>query len=394
MAKLVVNLMGGTEILYGDRRLNKILSNKAIGLISLLLMNWGKKTRREKIVAYMWADSDEESARYNLRYNLWNIKKVIPTDQNGQKFILADRDSCQINPKFDFESDILKIAKANLGIKASTEVELSEYLKLYRGDFLEDFYLKNCDDFNERVMTERIEYQNKHVDLLKLMAEMYGEQKNYKDCIFILNELNRIEPYDEDIALKLMKVFVDWGKRGEAISIYKKIEASLRNNLNISPCPDLKKLYHRLLEEIKDAPEEEQANRKIKKQLVEIDVMCMGNIDYFCLSEILREIIVKVEKRYIYGFNKCYLEDLNFIQLEICLGYEKLYSEKCKVHSSLPTVRVADAFFNFIRYVSEVCKLQIRIAHSADMDKISENILTYLLHLKIEDLTIMYVKND
>lgn len=394
MSKLNINLMGSIEFKYENKRLEHKLSNKAIALISILMLDMGKQISREKLSAYLWADSDEEAARYNLRYNLWNIKKVIPTDEYGQELIIAQREFCLINPQYDFDSDIRELMKAEKNANTNSLEELNGYKELFRGDFLEGIYIKNCDEFNEKIIFERMVYQNKYVNLLSNIAEKYETYKNYKDCIQTLNELVSIEPYNEKFACKLMHAYIDWGQIGEAISCYKKFETTLRSNLNISPDKELKLLYIKLVEEAQDTAHTSQTNDSIGKQNIEIEVLCIENIDYFCIAEIIRKLLLKCDRKYIFGFNKCYLDDLNFIQLEIGLGYEKIYTDKCVLHTMLPCVRIIEAFLKFIRYISKTYKLQIRITNPEDMDQVSANTINYIKQMGIADLDLILNRSD
>ena len=97
---LEITLLGKTKISFDGEFLDKQLSTKAQGLIYLLIAHKGKFLSREKIMTYLWPDSSEDAARYNLRYNLWQLKKLIPEDSGGQALVVSDKDGCQINQKY------------------------------------------------------------------------------------------------------------------------------------------------------------------------------------------------------------------------------------------------------------------------------------------------------
>jgi len=387
MAKLSINLLGRVEFEFGEKQLEHKLSNKGTAFISLLMLDPGKQISREKVIAYLWADSDEEAARYNLRYNLWNIKKLIPTDEQGNELILSHKDNCRINPAYQYKSDVRELSRYEMKGRDASIEELIACKELFRGDFLEGIYLKNCDEFNEKIILERMVYQNKYIELLKKIADNYETCKKYKECIQALNELICIEPYNEAVAHKQICAYINWGKRTEAISYYKKFEATLRSNLNVFPGKELKDLYTKLTLEPRELRDESPVDAKLTKQTIEMEVNCIENIDYFCISEIIRKIMLKADRKYVFGLNKCYLEDLNFIQLEVGLGYERLYNDKCFLHASLPSVRVVDAVAKLILYISEIYQLQIKIVNPKDMDQASFNIIKYINQLQIEDVT-------
>ncbi|QHI71489.1 hypothetical protein Ami3637_03025 [Aminipila terrae] len=229
------------------------------------------------------------------------------------------------------------------------------------------------------------------MDLLNAIAEKSERYNKFEECIKILNELVSIEPYNEKIVQKLLNAYLNLEKRNEAINCYKKFEAALRSDLNISPSNELKLLYNKLMEKPMAVMSGSQDKGGFKKQKLEIEVQCIENIDYFCVSDIIRKIILKGDRKYIFGLNKCYLDDLNFIQLEVGLGYEKLYTDKCTLHTSLPNVRIVDAFVKFIIYMNEIYILNISISDTDKMDSISFNVLNYLKQLKITDL---YIKDN
>ena len=106
---LNISFLGKSKFEYDGKGLEDQLGNKAVALICLLILNDKRYLSREKIVGYLWPDSNIEAAKYNLRYNLWLIKKNICEDANGNLFLRVDNDCCCINKKYEFECDILDI---------------------------------------------------------------------------------------------------------------------------------------------------------------------------------------------------------------------------------------------------------------------------------------------
>lgn len=386
MARLAINLLGKIEFRYDGKPLEHKLSNKGIALISLLMLDAGKEISRERLMAYLWTDSDDEAARYNLRYNLWNIRKLIPADERGQDLILTHKEYCLMNPEYDLHSDILQIMEYKNRKEERSLEELSAYKSLFRGDFLEGVYLKNCDEFNERIIFERMIYQNQYADLLRGIAEKHEVFQNYKECIEILNELRLMEPYDEKMTKQQIRTFIKWGKRSEAISCYKNFEASLRSNLNIGPDQELKQMYQNLMKD-SPTPSREDQGSGLKKQTIEIEINCIQNIDYFSVADILRKIMRKADRKYIYGLGKGYLEDLNYIELEIGIGYGRLHTDRLLLHSALPDVRIVEAFVKLIRHIGDLYILKITILDPEEMDDISSKIINYIRKLQIEGVS-------
>ncbi|HWQ79994.1 MAG TPA: BTAD domain-containing putative transcriptional regulator [Anaerovoracaceae bacterium] len=387
MNGLCVNVLGKIELNHNDVRIENKLSAKGIALICLLLLSSGKHISRDKLISYLWADSDEEAARYNLRYNLWNIKKLIPADQNGEELILTDKDSCIINPKYHFRSDLLRLREFEHKKEESSIEELLELKSLFRGDFLEGIYIKNSDEFNEKIIFERILCQNKYVEILKRIVDRYLAEKRYQECIRILNELIVIEPYNEEFACKMMSVYIDSGQRGTAMTFYKNFESTLRKNLNISPSKELKLLYGALLEQPADDNKKWGTGRGLQKQNLKMDIQGIKGVEYYCMAEILKKILLRADRKYIYGLEKSYIEDLNHISREMGIGYEKVCAEKLTAYPEVPQVRIIEAFLKFMRRVGEMYHLDVGIANAGDLDEVSRKVFRYMIETRMEGIS-------
>ncbi len=69
--------MGNIQIFFNDTNITPLLSGKSIALLAYLSFYRETKHKRNKIVDFLWGNSQDSSAKYNLRYNLWSINKII-----------------------------------------------------------------------------------------------------------------------------------------------------------------------------------------------------------------------------------------------------------------------------------------------------------------------------
>jgi DNA-binding SARP family transcriptional activator len=214
---LNLRFLGKSKIEYNGKNIEDQLGNKAIALICLLVLNERRYLSREKIIGYLWPDSNTDAAKYNLRYNLWLIKKNILEDKNNNSFLKVDTECCGINSKYEFKCDIIEIMKFKPSCQDSVE-SILKLKKLFRGDLLEGYYFNKCDEFNDLIIYERINFEQRKVKILNRLVEVYENDKRYEDCIEVLNEILEIEPYDEKTVLKLMDIYQKSGKRAVAIN--------------------------------------------------------------------------------------------------------------------------------------------------------------------------------
>ena len=384
MPVLSINMLGRITIKHKNESVEDKFSSKAIDLICYLLINSDKKISREKIANYLWADSDNEASRSNLRYCLWSIKRIILPDEKGEEFILTEKHLCYINEKYDFFSDILFLNAYENKNDISLEKLLS-FKKLYCGDFLEGIYINKCPDFNELVLFERIVYQNKNVELLKQILEKYESLKQYNNCIEILKDILVIDPFNEHFAYMLMDNYNKNGNRSSVISFYKNFESNLRRNLNISPEKDLKVLYNLVIND-SNCIGLDSEKLSVQKTPLSIETFCLKEIPFFWISDVIGKIVEAISSsEKLLSFNTSYISDLASIQNKVLLISE----ENLKVMENIPSVRVINAFCEFLKCVCELHQLQILIFKCDDMDSLSKDAFRYIKNSRIEDLRLI-----
>ncbi len=282
--------LGNLKITYFGTDITTQLGSKACALIFLLMENKGKGLSREKIIAYLWPDSKEEAARYNLRYNLWEIKKTIKEDADGNLFLLSDNNSCKINENYAYTCDFSEVEKF-VRKKQYTMAELLHYRGLFAGELYEGAYFKGCEELNNLILYRRIEFEKLKVQVMEAMAELLSREENYEGEIDVLQEILKIDPYNEEIAGLVMDAYCRIGKRAEAVNFYRNFSNTLAFSINIAPGEALTEKYRR----IQDGAQYEEFIRKNEEVQHEADpseericITCMEGIPYFWLSALLR----------------------------------------------------------------------------------------------------------
>lgn len=383
--------MGKTKFEYDGKSILEQLGNKTAALICLLTLNRNKYLSREKIIAYLWPDSNEEAAKYNLRFNLWLIKKNISVDSQGNPFLHVDKDCCGISEKYKYHCDIVDIME----FKPRDEDSIDSLLKLrelFAGDFLEGYYFNNCEELNELILFERINFEKRKVRILKRLACLYENYEKYEACMDIIHEIHEIEPYDEEMALKIMQLYLLMSNRVGAINYYNIFSNKLATSLGILPSEQLKNLYNDIRSqsvEIEETPNKVSANmekRQSSQKNIQISVSCL-NIDYFWIAEVTRQLLEQVEEAYLDKLNKHYLLDLSYIQIDLL----KLISNTAEgeiYQTSIPSVRIVHAFLQFMKHILSAYTICIENLNSTEIDQISVNIVKYLQRIELKGITI------
>ncbi len=386
---LTINMLGKGAILYDNECISEKLSSKLVALVCLLVLNKNRNMSKEKIISYLWPDSDDEAAKSNLRFNLWTIKKTVPQSDAGEDFIISGKDFCRINEKYHYHCDKTMLD----GCKVSQIENIEDLLKrkeLFKGDFLEGLYLRNCNEFNEMILFERVVCQNKQVEILEKLVRLYEEQERFEEELQILNEVAAIEPYDEHFAYQAIQIYGKMGNRTAAINYYKNFEIVLRRNLNTSPNNELKLLYKELLESTCSLKPEPKSQDKLLKKQINMKLYCLKDVEYYGIADMIDQIFSKAEKKYILELDQLFIRDLSSIYSGFLLEYEKPAADMPDSICNVPPVKVALAFHKLIDHVSRRYNINIQMNDFEDMDQFSQNLIRHIEKMEYDNINIQY----
>ena len=175
------------------------------------------------------------------------------------------------------------------------------------------------------------------------------------------------------------------GNRSSVISFYKNFESSLRRNLNISPKKELKMFYNLVISGSNCIGIEHEKSYAEKTSL-SIDTFCLKGISFFWISDVIGKIVGAIgSEQKLTSFNSRYISDLASIQSKVLLISE----ENLKVLENVPTVRIINAFCEFLKCICELHQLQIKILNYDDMDSLSKDAFLYIENIRIEGLQIV-----
>jgi|GEM_PF-1039921 len=256
MSTLKGFFLGRIDFLINEKSISHLLSQKAKGLLCYLIMNHNQPHNRDKLAEIFWGNSSKESARYNLRYTLWSLRKGLNSTAKQQKyFLMPEKNLCQFNAESDVWVDIFEFYELSKkakepGLSPDERIRLlNRASALYQGEFLEGFYVKASSSFDDWIFFQRETAQRTYFEVQKSISELYSEKKDYSNAIASLKKLLAINPLQEDIYYELIKLYYISGNRSGAIREYQNCCKVLREELNIRPMNKIQELYNNILKE-------------------------------------------------------------------------------------------------------------------------------------------------
>ena len=363
---LDIKFLGKVKIEYDGVDITDKFGAKTKALLSLLILNKDKSLNREKIISYLWPDSSEDSGKFNLRFNLWQLRNIIGLDENGNKFLHTGRSHCGINVNYIYNCDIIDIKTFNLKENVTIK-KLEELRKKFNGEFFEGFYFKNCNDFNESIILERSYFEEQKIKILLKLVSLYEIEINYEKCNEILKELINIEPYDEEIALRILEIYEKNGKRSSAILFYEDFKKKFMTFLGIQPSEELEKKYLEI--KSKDIQKEKIDNKVINanKSKLLLETYCIGKIKYYWINNLLDKILEKINiNKYL---NENEIKDLSYININLFTDTLILIP---------PDIRIINILLKLLEKLTTEYNLVVKIIQIEKIDYISKIFLEEL----------------
>lgn len=302
---LEINFLSKNKLILDGNSIDKKVGNKGIVLLGLLMISERKSLSKEKVIDILWPDSAEEAARYNLRYNIWKLRKAL----NAKKYkniIMTYGGNCYINPKYEYTCDIEKIM-ASKPAEYEDRDKLKGLLELFDCDFLDLKYYPECSDLNEKIIMQRYMLDNKKLEICKRYIELSYREKEYSDCMWALELCDGMDPYDEENVQKRLSILISQKEYGRAIKYYQLFHGRLVHDLGVEPSDETKKMLEKVK---KNVPPQKDVIHKMMR----FEVRAIAGVKFYWIADMIRNILSKKYKELIPSIPKEARETLAYLQ--------------------------------------------------------------------------------
>jgi DNA-binding SARP family transcriptional activator len=199
---------------------------RRLALLALLAAAGLRGLSRDKVLAYLWSESSPDNARHALEQLLYAMRKQVSHP------LIAGVDPVRLNPAV-VTADITEFDRA---IAAGDHAGA---VALYRGPFLDGFYLAGAPDFERWVEQERARLEADHARALRKLA---GEARDLGRQTVEIDLWRRIvstDPLGERGIVGLVRALAEAGDRAGAVRYAREYEGRMRAELPGAPVPDV-----------------------------------------------------------------------------------------------------------------------------------------------------------
>jgi DNA-binding SARP family transcriptional activator/TolB-like protein len=237
---LRLRTLGGVYVASeeGEPIVGAATQRRLLALLTVLAVAGDRGCSREKLVALLWPEADEERARHSLTQALYEVRRALGVDD---VFLVGG--DIRLNRQ-QLSSDVREMEEA------LDEGELERAVALYSGPFADGFFLPGSGEFEQWVSAQRARLEDRIALALDRLAGQAEEAGQLRDALDLRKRLAAIRPLDTSAAVALMTTFAFAGDRAGALQYARVHEVLLKEQLGLDPDPAVVSLVARLREPV------------------------------------------------------------------------------------------------------------------------------------------------
>ncbi len=215
----------------------RVAQRRRLALLALLGAAAERGWTRERLVGLLWPDASDDQARHLLSDSVYVIRQAL-----GEDSIITSGDVVRLNS----EAVATDVERFEAAIKNG---ELKEAVELYRGPFIDGFYVGDALELERWVEVERARLAGLYAKALEALAQQAEDTGEYPGAVGWWQRLAAHDPYDSRISLRLMQAFVGAGNPAGALEHARVHELLVREELGVEPAAELMQVVERLKQE-------------------------------------------------------------------------------------------------------------------------------------------------
>jgi len=261
MARLSLSLLGPFQATLDGVPIAGFEANKVRALLAYLAVEAHQRAGehpRQALATLLWPDKPERAALANLRNALANLRSAIGDREAMPPYLRITRETIQFNEASDHWLDVAAFRTSiettpaetttveTAGAGRPTHQRLQEAVALYRGDFLEGFFVRDSPQFEDWVLLLREKLHWQALDALDALAAYHELQGAYEAAITCARRQVTLEPWQERAHRRWMRALALSGHRGTALAQYEACRQVLADELGVEPEAETVTLYEQI----------------------------------------------------------------------------------------------------------------------------------------------------
>ncbi|MBV7329780.1 tetratricopeptide repeat protein [Chloroflexi bacterium TSY] len=238
--ELKLALLGFPQVRLGEDVQLHFSTNKTRALLFYLAVT-GEPHTRDGLAALFWRDMPDQQAKSNLRAALPNLRKT------AGDYLLITRESVAFNHESAYWLDVEHFRAAMTADPQVDNVQrLREAIELYRGDFLDEFHVRDAPAFEEWALSQREQLHVLAIQGFERPINVSLEQDDHEAGLTFSQRLLALEPWRESAHQQRMLLLARSGQRVAALAQYEICRRILMDEFGIEPSAESRALYEQI----------------------------------------------------------------------------------------------------------------------------------------------------
>jgi len=232
---LRVQTFGGLTLKVDDVPVTGVLTQRRrLALLALLAVARERGVSRDKLVAYLWPESEAADARHALSQLLYAQRKAFTPHE-----LFLGHKTVRLNPGVassdvgDFENALDRGAPA-------------EAVPHYAGPFLDGFFLREAPEFERWVDAQRTRLAGLVRGACRSLATAARSAEDRAAAADWWRRAAAVDPLDSQVAAEVVKELEGLGNRAAALAHAEAHAERMRRELGVAPDTRMRELIQRL----------------------------------------------------------------------------------------------------------------------------------------------------
>jgi DNA-binding SARP family transcriptional activator len=222
--------------------LRRASQQRRIALLALVASSPGGSISRDRLLGSLWPDRDERTARHLLADSIYVLRQTL-----GDRAIVASGETLRLSPDLVW-TDVAEFRRA------IAEERWTDALQLYRGDFLDGFYVRNAVDFDQWVLTERDRLRGMAARAASILSRSLQEAGRMAEAAAAAERALELAPGDETSFRSLVGLLIEANNDARAQSVARTFIEYLAAEIGVAPSTETTRLLRELRAHRDDEP--------------------------------------------------------------------------------------------------------------------------------------------
>lgn len=228
---LAIRLLGPLRLTRNGTAVT-VKRRKSRALLAYLAVE-ARPVPRRRLIALLWPDHTEQTARHNLRTALHSLRQTL-----GDALV-ADEETLALDPAVDVDLHRLRAVIRNPN---ATTAALADALDLYQGELLADFDTPDTEEYDDWLLVEREHVRRLVVHGYQQLSARLEAAGDYQAALAALARALALDPFQEDLQRAGLRLHYFSGDRTGALRRYEEFARLLEKEMGVHPMAETRAL--------------------------------------------------------------------------------------------------------------------------------------------------------